>query len=390
MKAFATTARMTAVQTPIIPAVADLIRRHPGTISLGQGVVYYGPPPQVHTRRLEFFQTADTHKYKPVSGIPQLLDAFKEKLQKENKISVDHEQTLFVTAGSNLAFSATILAITDPGDEVILQTPYYFNHEMAITMANARPVLVPTFPNCQLNIEAIRSAITPRTKAIVTISPNNPTGAVYPEPDLRAVNALCAEHGLYHIHDEAYEYFVYDGAQHFSPASIPGIAKHTISLFSLSKAYGFASWRVGFGLFPSFLSESINKILDTLQICAPVVSQYAALGALEAGLPYCREKLCETIAVRRMILDALSNLSDLIEVPEARGAFYFLIRPRTEIPSMQIVEKLIRQYRIALIPGNAFGIESAALRISYGSLTRETGTEGLSRLAEGLRACCGK
>lgn len=375
---------MAAVQTPIIPVVADLIRRHPGTISLGQGVVYYDPPPQAEQRIAEFLRTPDAHKYKPVHGIPQLTEAFTKKLQAENHIS-SHDRALFVTAGSNLAFAATVQAITDPGDEVIIQTPYYFNHEMAITMANVEPVLVATRPNYQLNLDAIRGAISSRTRAIVTISPNNPTGAVYPESDLRAVNQLCAEQSVYHIHDEAYEYFIYDGAAHFSPASLPNTTAHTISLFSLSKAYGFASWRIGFALVPAALTDSMNKILDTLQICAPVISQFAAIGALEAGVAYCRERLGETLRVRALVQQSLGSLGDLIEVPEARGAFYFLIRPRTDHPPMELVKELIERHRVAVVPGSAFGLDQPALRISYGALTTETAREGMGRLLEGLR-----
>jgi aspartate/methionine/tyrosine aminotransferase len=382
---FPTPRRMEAVQTPIIPVVADLIRRHPGTISLGQGVVYYGPPPQAEQAIAEFFRAPEIHKYKPVHGIPELISAFTKKLRAENQITVGDERALFVTAGSNLAFASTVFAITDPGDEIILQSPYYFNHEMAITMANARPVLAQTLDNYQLDLEAIRRAITPKTKAIVTISPNNPTGAVYPENDLRAVNALCAERGIYHIHDEAYEYFVYDGARHFSPASMSGAEPHTISLFSLSKAYGFASWRVGFAIVPAALRESMNKILDTLQICAPVIAQFAAIGCLEAGAAYCRAKLEETVRVRKLVIEALGQLGDTVVVPEARGAFYFLIRPRTKRRPMEIVEELVARHRVAVVPGTAFGVENqCALRVSYGSLTTDTAREGLQRLTEGL------
>jgi aspartate/methionine/tyrosine aminotransferase len=256
---------------------------------------------------------------------------------------------------------------------------------MAIAMANARPVLARTLDNYQLDLDSIRAAITPKTKAIVTISPNNPTGAVYPEADLRAVNALCAERGLYHIHDEAYEYFTYDGASHYSPGSLSGAAAHTISLFSLSKAFGFASWRIGFALIPSALRESMNKILDTFQICAPVIAQFAALGCLEAGASYCREKLSETIRVRQLVKDAFSTFGDEIVVPEARGAFYFLIRPRTKLQPMQIVERLVAKNRVAVVPGTAFGLEDrCALRVSYGSLTMDTAREGLQRLTDGL------
>ena len=127
-----------------------------------------------------------------------------------------------VTAGANMAFMHAVLAITEPGDEVILPVPFYFNHEMAIEMAACKAVRVPTDSQYQLRLDAIREAITPRTRAIVTISPNNPSGAVFTEASLREVNALCRERGLYHIADEVYEYFTYGSARHVSPGSFPG------------------------------------------------------------------------------------------------------------------------------------------------------------------------
>src|SRR5256886_7889044 len=272
--------RMQAVQTPVIPVVAELIRNSPGTISLGQGVVGYPPPQSAFDEVSAFLSDPQNHKYRPVQGIPALLDALAAKLQSENQINVKNGSVIVVTAGGNMAFMNAILAITDPGDEIILQTPYYFNHEMAVTIAGCLPVLVQTDQKFQLQPAQIRAAITPRTRAVVTISPNNPSGAVYPESALREVNRICQEKGLYHIHDEAYEYFVYGGAAHFSPASIPGSTRYTISLFSMSKAYGFASWRVGYMVAPRTMFESIRKIQDTILICAPAISQIAALGAL--------------------------------------------------------------------------------------------------------------
>ncbi|MDB6040655.1 MAG: Aspartate aminotransferase, partial [Verrucomicrobiales bacterium] len=248
--------RLGAVQKPIIPVVASLIRENPGTISLGQGVVSWGPPPEVAESLSRFWTDPENHKYKPVQGIPALIEAIQEKLAHENQIQVSR-QNIFVTAGGNLAFTNALLAIADPGDEIVLQTPYYFNHEMAVTMASCIPVLVPTDEQFQLQPNLIRSAITPKTKAVVTISPNNPTGAVYPETHLREVNAMCRERGIYHIHDEAYEYFTYDRTPHFSPGSIQGSTNFTISLFSLSKAYGFASWRIGYMTVPDQLIEAV-------------------------------------------------------------------------------------------------------------------------------------
>jgi aspartate/methionine/tyrosine aminotransferase len=232
--------------------------------------------------------------------------------------------------------------------------------------------------------------VTRRTKAIVTISPNNPSGAVYPEADLRAVNALCRERGIYHIHDEAYEYFTYGSARHFSPGSIEGAGEHTISLYSLSKAYGFASWRIGYMTVPAHLIEAVNKIQDTVVICAPAISQYAAMGALAAGRGYCQEKLREIAEVRQKVMGALETISDVAEAPAAEGAFYVLLRLRTELDSMNVAERLIREHRVAAIPGTAFGlIEGAFLRVAYGALRSESAEEAAGRLVRGLRAILG-
>ena len=377
--------RLQDVQAPVIPIVARLIRENPGTISLGQGVVSYGPPPEALDSIRDFLADPENHKYKPVQGIPPLLAALQKKLAAENSIGAAIDR-IFVTAGGNLAFTNALLAIADPGDEVILQTPYYFNHEMAITMASCKPVLVPTDANYQLQPDAIARAITPRTKAIVTISPNNPTGAVYPAETLRQVNELCRARRLYHIHDEAYEYFTYGSVPHFSPGSIDGAGDHTLSLYSLSKAYGFASWRIGYMVVPQHLIAAINKIQDTLLICAPVISQYAAIGALRAGKNYCAEKLKDIAAIRQTVLSDLTKLTDLCDLPPADGAFYFFIRLRASADPMHLVEQLIHHHRVAVIPGTAFGLsEGCYLRIAYGALTQSTAAEGISRLVNGLR-----
>lgn len=358
----------------------------PGTISLGQGIVSYGPPPEALAALRRFPSSPDDHRYGPVEGLPSLVAALEGKLARENGIHVAPDSRLVVTAGANLAFMNAILAITDPEDEVILPVPYYFNHEMAVVIAGARPVPAATDPQCQLDLASIRRAITPRTRAIVTVSPNNPTGIVYGEASLRAVNALCRERGVFHIHDEAYEYFTYDGAAHFSPGSISGAAAHTISLYSLSKAYGMASWRIGYMVIPERLWEAVNKIQDTLLICAPSVSQEVALAAVQAGAPYARSYVPRLDAMRKLFLKALEDPSVPCDVPEARGAFYYFVRVRTALDAMTVTEWLIREHRVAVIPGSAFGATDACyLRVSYGALDEQTASEGIARLVRGLR-----
>ncbi|MDX2271550.1 MAG: pyridoxal phosphate-dependent aminotransferase [Cyanobacteriota bacterium] len=380
--------RMQAVQSPIIPIVADLIRQHPGTISLGQGIAYYGPPPQALEQIQAFLEDPTNHQYKAVQGIPNLITAIEKKLITDNQIFIEPDRNcIVVTAGSNMAFTNAVLAITQTGDEIILQSPYYFNHEMAIVMADCQPVIVPTNANYQLQIEVMAAAITPRTKAIVTISPNNPSGAIYPEADLRAVNQLCQAHGIYHIHDQTYEYFTYDGIPSFSPASILGSSDYTISLFSFSKAYGLAGWRVGYMVIPAALFFSVLKIQDTVLICPPIISQYAALGALQAGANYCLEK-CQMIQqVRQIALESLSDLGEWCRIPAAAGAFYFLLQIDTPQKTMTVVERLIREHGVAVIPGTTFGMDYGCyLRVAYGALQRETAATGIGRLVKGLKA----
>lgn len=382
--------RMQAVQRPIIPIVGQLVRSRPGAISLGQGVVHFPPPPEAAAAIAGFLADADNHKYHAVEGIAPLLAALERKLAEKNHITVLPDSRVVVTAGSNMAFFNALLAIADPGDEVILISPYYFNHEMAVAMLNCRTVAVPVDANYQLDVEAVRRAVTQRTRAVVTISPNNPTGAVYSPEALTQINELCAAAGIYHIHDEAYEYFIYEGAEHFSPGSLPGAAEHTISLFSFSKTFGFASWRIGYMVVPQALGEAVQKAQDTDLICPPVISQHAAIGALSAPPDYLRDHVANVSQVRQMVLDELRPLRSFCEIPPALGAFYFLLRLDTNLDAMQVVERLVREFGVAVIPGGTFGIETGChLRVAYGALERDTIAEGVGRLVRGLQSIVG-
>jgi len=373
---------------PIIPTVADWIAGTPGTISLGQGVVHYGPPPAALSKIPAFLADAAHHKYVPDAGLPRLRKIFEEKLRDENGIDAPGGRRIFVTAGANQGFLNALLCLCDPGDEVILLSPYYFNHEMAVGLADCRAVCVPTDRNHQPRLAAIEAAITARTRAVVTVSPNNPAGVVYPPDALRAINRLCTGRGIYHISDEAYEYFTYDGATHFSPGSLD--AEQTISLFSMSKSYGMASWRVGFLVVPEHLYDDMMKIQDTVVICAPAVSQAVALEALTEGRRYCRRRLPALARVREGMLAAFSRIPDLLTVPPSRGAFYFLVKIRTSMSSLTLAERLIREHKVAVIPGGTFGLgEGCYLRISYGNLPGRAALEGAMRLVRGLKAILG-
>jgi len=386
--------RMAGVDTPIIPTIAALVRDNPGTISLGQGVVNYGPPAQAISALPGLMADGQLHKYQSVMGYAPLLDAIRQKLAEENGLSLGSESLLMVTAGSNMAFLNCVMAVGDPGDEFILPMPFYFNQEMAIRMCGCVPVPVPTHADWSLDVEALAAAITPRTRAIVTVSPNNPTGAVYTEADLRAVNALCAKAGIYHFSDEAYEYFTYEGVRHFSPGSLPGAAAHTLSFYSMSKNYGMASWRVGYVVFPADLAEVMNKVQDTNLICAPVPSQLLALEALKLGRPWVQPKVQALAAVRDSVYQALEGLGGLATFPRTQGAFYVLMKLPGIDDALAFNRFMAEKHHVASIPGFAFGLSDTATanyqRLSYGALDAATVAQGVQRYVTAVKDWYGR
>lgn len=384
--------RMVAVDAPIIPAIAELVRSNPGTISLGQGVVNYGPPAEAIGALPGMMADTQLHKYQGVLGYPDLLEALTKKLATENNLHLGSDSLVMVTAGSNMAFLNCVLAVADPGDEFILPMPFYFNQEMAIRMAGCVPIPVPVNEDWSLNVDAIAAAITPRTRAIVTVSPNNPTGAVYSEASLTAINQLCADKGLYHFSDEAYEYFTYDGVKHFSPASLPGAYKHTISFYSMSKNYGMASWRLGYVVFPADLFDAMNKVQDTNLICAPVPSQLLALQVLKLGRDWVQPKVDALAIVRKNVYQALETLGDLVQFPKTQGAFYVLMK----LPGLSSGQDrlafnraMAENHKVVTIPGFAFGLnnmqEANYQRLSYGALQSASVAEGVERYVAAVK-----
>jgi len=385
-----TRSRMDAIQAPIVAVVGDWIRQTPGTISLGQGVVHYGPPREALTAVQEALADPVTHEYNDGAGVPPLVDALAAKLKTENGIDIARGSRVMVTAGANMAFMHAVFAVTEPGDEIILPVPFYFNHEMAIEMAGCTAIRVPTDDRYQLRLDAIARAITPRTRAIVSVSPNNPSGAVFGEESLRALSALCRDRGVYHFADEVYEYFTYDGVRHFSPASIPGADAYTVSMYSLSKAYGFAGWRLGYMAYPEHLAAGMMKSQDTILVCATVASQIGALAALEVGRAHCAPHVRELADVREIVRRELSALAPLVTVPPADGAFYVLLKvnaDRGRLTDLSIAERLVREHKVAVVPGTAFGMtDGCYFRVAYGALQKATVAEGIGRLVKGLRA----
>jgi aspartate/methionine/tyrosine aminotransferase len=377
--------RLAAVQQPVIPVMGELIRSTPGTLSLGQGMVHWGPPAEVEAAlRQALSDPADRslHSYGPVAGSDALREALALWLMQQQGLDLSGS-ALLVTAGSNMAFNAVVQVLCDPGDELILPVPYYFNHAMAIQLAGGRPV--PVDAGLIPDPERLAAAITPRSRAIVTISPNNPSGAVLPPDRLAAINRLCAERGLLHIHDEAYALFRHGETPVWSPGSAAGSGAHTISLGSLSKSHGMAGWRVGWAVVPPGLMAELAKVQDTILICPPQLIQRAALAALQAGDRAWKPQINDLGRRRRQLLERLGRA----EAPwrllgPADGAFYLLLDLPCSLSSDQAMEQLIRRHRVALVSGSSFGLSGCQLRLSYAMLSDDDLNEALRRLELGL------
>jgi aspartate/methionine/tyrosine aminotransferase len=390
--------RLEGVLDPVIPRVGAWLRQRPESLSLAQGMVNWGPPEAVAEALRAALGARDAsfslHRYGPMEGDEELLEAVRDELLGRQGLDLEGT-TLLVTAGSNMAFNAIAQVILDPGDEVILPLPWYFNHVMAVQLAAGVPVGVAA--GLLPDPERLAAAITPRTRAIVTVSPANPSGVVIPGAVLAAINRLCAEHGLFHISDEAYAAFVHGSVPHQPPGRISGSGGHTITLHSLSKAYGMAGWRLGYAAVPSQLMPGLAQVQDTVMICPPRLTQRAALAALAAGPDWLAPRVASLEDRRALLLDAVAlaqarGLAITIPIlPD--GAFYALLSCATPLAGETLVQRLVLDHGVAALPGEAFGYGvgggSAVLRLSYGMLEPPLLAAALDRLLAGLSVLLG-
>ena len=386
--------RLAAVQTPVIPTLGQWIRETPGCLNLGQGMVSWGPPAAVRSALSAVAREAECQgngqlvdgldPYGPMAGDPALLAAIRDHLRHRHGLDPE-ASSVIVTAGSNMAFQALAQVLCDPGDEVLLPVPYYFNHAMAVQLAGGVPR--PVQAGVLVDPELLAAAIGPRARAVVTISPNNPSGAVLSRERLNAINALCARKGLLHIHDEAYAAFHHGDQEAWSPGSAAGAAGHTVTLQSLSKSHGMAGWRVGWMVVPPSLAPDLAKVQDTTLICPPRLSQRAAAVALSDDWDWMQAPMAALRRRRQQWLESFDQPGRPWRLlAPADGAFYGLLELDSPITAELAMERLVREHGVAVVSGSSFGLEGCCLRVSYGMLQGEAFSDAIARLAGGLEA----
>ena len=317
-----------------------------------------GTPSHINGAAIDAINKGLVGGYSPTNGLPALRQAVAEKLNRDNKIPASASE-IIITVGAIEGLAAACMAVLDPGDEVILPSPTYSTHIRQVLLASGKPVFVPTVEESgfALDIEGIKRAVTSRTKAILYCSPSNPSGTAFSQEQLKQLAEIALENKLVVITDEAYEYFVYDGHKHFSIGSIPEMRKHVISCFTFTKTYAMTGWRIGYVHAHEEMIPQIGKAHIPFAICAPVVSQYAALAAL-GGVQTCVTEFREHYkSARDLMCRRLDKLGSVFAYQKPSGSY--LMFPRIIVPegkdSAAFCIKLLKEARVSTTPGVAFG-----------------------------------
>ena len=328
-----------------------------------------GTPEHINKAACDAIQKGLTSGYSPSSGLPELREAITEKLKRDNNIDSDISEVV-VTVGAIEGLSSAVMTLIDPGDEVLLPSPNYSTHAQQVVLASGKPVYVPTIEDegFRLDAEGFRKAITSRTKAIMYCTPSNPTGAVFEEKDLKALADIALEHDLGIITDESYEYFTFDGARHFSIGSIPELRERTISCYTLTKTYAMTGWRIGYLHTTSDMITQVQKSHIPFGICAPVVSQYAAIEALK-GPQGCISEFREKYQILRdLVCRRLDELTEVFSYQKPRGSYCMFPRilHKDGGDSKSFCKDLLLKGGVSTTPGADFGPTAEGhLRITF-------------------------
>ncbi len=327
----------------------------PGLINLGSGTPDFVPPDFVFDA---MHKALDERRiqYTAWTGIPELRAAIAEKLKSENGFAVDPDSEIIVTAGAQEALMATFMALLDPGDEALTPSPHYDEYSRDAKVLGGTLVPVTTTPetNFTVNVDDLAAAITPKTRALVVVTPNNPTGTVLPEATLRQIAQLAQERDLLVISDEIYEYYVFDDHRHISMASLPGMKERTITINSFSKSFGLTGMRLGYIAAPAPIVEAILPFHHAMMICANVITQYGGLAVLSQPRDWFKDILAEYDRRRKLWMQILDSIPLPYSPPQ--GAYYVFIDIRpTGLTSAEFVAKARDEARLVFQPGTIGG-----------------------------------
>ncbi|MDQ7843081.1 MAG: aminotransferase class I/II-fold pyridoxal phosphate-dependent enzyme [Armatimonadota bacterium] len=351
-----TAARVGYFTESVIREMTRLSALH-GGVNLAQGFPDFPPPAELVEAAARALQEG-YHQYAITWGSPRLRRAIAEKFAWYNGVEVDPERHITVTCGATEAMIATLLAVADPGDEVVIFEPFYENYGPDTRLAGAVPRYVPLEledPACAFDPDALARACSPRTRAIIVNTPHNPTGKVFTRAELELIADLCRRHDALAITDEVYEHLVYDGREHVSLASLPGMAERTVTINSLSKTYSVTGWRVGWTIVrDAAIATAIRKAHDFLTVGAAAPLQEAGAVALRFPRTYYGDLAAMYQGKRDRLLDILRAAGFRCVVPF--GAYYIMadISGLGHDDDAAFARMLVEEVGVACVPGGSF------------------------------------
>jgi aminotransferase len=325
-----------------------------GAINLGQGMPDFDAPAEVKDAACRAIQEG-FNQYAITWGAPSLRKAIAEKARRFNGIECNPEANITVCCGATECMMATMLALIDPGDEVVIFQPFYENYGPDALLTGAKPVWVALRPpNWTFDPDELRRAFSPRTKAIIINTPNNPTGHVFTRAELTLIAELCQEYEAFALADEIYEYIIYTDQPHISIATLPGMAERTVTISGLSKTFSITGWRLGYCIAPAEITNGIRKAHDFLTVGAPHPLQVAGAAALALPQSY-YDQLREGYRRRReLFLPYLREAGFTFHEPE--GAYYVM----TDVAALggtddtEFVRRMVREIGVSAVPGSSF------------------------------------
>jgi len=335
----------------------------PNVIRLGRGDPDLDTAPSIVEAGIQALRDGCTH-YTHWAGIRELREEISKKLYTDNGLTYDPDSEIVVTTGAQQALYIALHAILNPGDEVLIGDPFYNYYEHVVALARGELILVPTYDQqFILTATALESKLSSRTKAIVLVSPNNPSGAVIPEPELRDIAALTKREDVLVLSDEIYEKILFDGAQHTSIASFPGMYERTIVINGFSKAYAMTGWRIGYLAAPADFIKRIQTLKHCMALSVHHASQFAALEALRNGESAIKNNVRIFTERRDFVMEKLDEAGLAYFRPS--GSFCIFINiAHLKISSEDFCRRLLAEAQVLLFPGSLYGSGEGYVRLS--------------------------
>lgn len=388
-------ARITPSATLAVDSKAKALRaKGEPVIGFGAGEPDFPTPEYIVEAAAAATHDVRNHRYTPAAGLPELREAIAAKTLRDSGVTVRPEQVLVTNGGKHAIYTA-FTTLLDPGDEVLLPAPFWTTYPEPITLAGAVPVVVHSDMSSgfRVSVEQLEAARTDRTKALVFVSPSNPTGAVYPPDEMRAIGEWALEHGIMVLTDEIYEHLVYGDAEHNSiVALVPELADQTVILNGVAKTYAMTGWRVGWLIGPDDVVRGASNLQSHLTSNVCNVAQRAALAAVSGDLGAVREMRAAFDRRRRVMHELLNDIPG-VECLEPQGAFYAYpdmsgllgveIAGRVATTTLELADLVLEEAKVAFVPGEAFGAGGYG-RFSF-ALSDDDLVEGISRIADLVR-----